>query len=98
MRNVGESESLWVQLCMIPSGATLAREPWPEQGSLTHVQVETVEFGNAVLCDELGDGWVPLTHPSEEFGNTHGCGGNVSVKVSGVKMNEMRMIASRYST
>jgi len=35
-----------------------------------HVKVEAVEFGDAVLRDDLRDGWVALREPAEEFGNT----------------------------
>jgi hypothetical protein len=35
----------------------------------THV--ETVELGNAVLSNELGDARIAFGHPSEELGNTH---------------------------
>ena len=87
-----------MQLCMMPSGASLASSPWLEQRSITHVEVETVEFGDAVLCDELRDGWVPLAHPSEEFGNTHDRGDNVSIREDGVKMDRMRLLASSCGT
>ena len=36
-----------------------------------HVEVETVEFGDAVFCYELRDCWIPLGHPAEEFGDTY---------------------------
>ena len=36
-----------------------------------HVQVQTVEFRNAILCNQLRDSGVSLAHPSEELRNTH---------------------------
>ena len=35
-----------------------------------HIQVETIELGNAVLGDQLRDSWVALREPAEEFRNT----------------------------
>ena len=36
-----------------------------------HVEVEAVELGDAVLCDELRDRRISLRHPSEELRDTH---------------------------
>jgi hypothetical protein len=36
-----------------------------------HVEVETVELGYSVLCNELGDGGISLGKPSEKLGDTH---------------------------
>lgn len=37
-----------------------------------HVQVKTIEFRDAILCNQLRDCRIPLAHPSEELGDTHG--------------------------
>ena len=34
--------------------------------------IKAVELGDAVLGDELGDCWVALREPTEEFGDTFG--------------------------
>ena len=39
-----------------------------------HVKIQTVEFWDSILGDELRDRRVSLRHPSEELGDTH-CGG-----------------------
>lgn len=39
-----------------------------------HVEIQTIEFGDSVLSNELGDGRIALGEPPEEFGNTHGDG------------------------
>lgn len=36
-----------------------------------HIEVEVVELRYAILRNELGDRWIPLTHPPEEFRDTH---------------------------
>jgi len=35
-----------------------------------HIEVEAVELGDSVLCDELRDGRIALREPAEKFGNT----------------------------
>jgi hypothetical protein len=41
--------------------------------------IETVELGDAVLRNELRDAWIALRHPSEELGDTHGCGWSIAI-------------------
>lgn len=36
-----------------------------------HVEVKTVEFWYAILCDQLRDRRISFAHPSEELGDTH---------------------------
>jgi hypothetical protein len=49
-------------------------QSWREAVNEQATHVETVELGNAILSNELGDARVALGHPSEELGNTHdGC-------------------------
>ena len=75
IRNVGESESLCVQLCMMPSvKRKLQRRLGTRKVFLTHVKVEAIELWDAILSDQLRDRWISLAHPSEEFGDTHGAG------------------------
>ena len=34
-----------------------------------HIKIERVEFRYPILCNELRDGGIPLTHPSEKLNN-----------------------------
>lgn len=38
-----------------------------------HIQIQTIELWDPIFCNQLGDGWISLAEPSEEFGNPHDC-------------------------
>ena len=88
MRKVGESESLWVQLCMIPfmsrykqsnSGIRFSAINWEIAGylSLIHLPLKSVP-----LVTDLEDGYA-IRHLPEELWHTHvGCYYLLPVRVS----------------
>jgi len=50
--------------------------------------IKTVELGNAILRNKLGDARVAFGHPSEELWDTHGCCGCLGI--ASLKMRQCR--------
>lgn len=38
-----------------------------------HIKIEVIEFGDAILGNQLRDRGIALAEPSKEFGDAHGC-------------------------